>query len=85
MLSQLTVPFVQLFAGFPCGLRAAYKTSTRREKGREEETPVFKESILIQVEHGYAIIWFDTADNLVSCRSRNKSRHCERGKGDRSS
>lgn len=56
-----------------------------RGKGREGERPVFKESILIQLEHGYAIIWLDTADNLASCRSNNKSRHGEGSKGDRNS
>lgn len=58
-------------------------TQAYTEKGREEETLVFKGSILIHIEHGYTIIRFDTADNLVSCRSNTKSRHGEGSRGDR--
>lgn len=45
---------------------------------------MFKENILVQVEPGHEVIWFETDDNLPSCMRNNKGTHSEGLKGDRS-
>lgn len=52
------------------------KKGRRKGRGREEEKEkgrrVFQEDILVQIKHGYTIIWFVTADNQASSRSNNE-------------
>lgn len=52
------------------------KKGRRKGRAREEEKEkgrrVFQEDILVQIKHGYTIIWFVTADNQASSRSNNE-------------